>query len=653
MEIKLKSKPFGQIISISGMSVIIEVSSDPQMVDQTKLIQEEVIGGNTHKFHVGNVGGIFMIGGPSTSDDIHYAMFEEVKLITQFEAEANQPIGALNEKRKAIVSAKVIGYQDRAVKDKLRFSRGIGQYPRFNSKCFLLTSEEKADLFVISEGNGIEIGSVPASQPAERIAINTDKFLGKHSVVLGSTGSGKSCTVASIVQKILVQHPFSHCIFFDFHDEYSRAFPEILTEERPEGAVFIVNKHEADSFDLPYWLLNFEEFMLTLLQEIDQTSNNDGIRIVKETILELKAESHLALASKGILGGIKKISINSPLYFSFDELLKRLRNLNKKTKWKDNTPALVVDLDESIESNKYFIENPMIDGDVTIEFVPATTSLTYFRKGQDQKKADKAEPANQVAPYYGSLTTIIDRFEAIRNDKRYDFLFRQTKLNSTQFYEFAIDLLCIPRLIEDSNTTNQSQLTIFNLSKIPSEIAPTVVGVLARICFEYKTWEADPHLLPLFLVFEEAHNYIPHEPATATRLPLKYISRIAKEGRKYGISQLIVSQRPSDLSQLVVSQCSNFFILRVTNPNDQAFINHVLPDHLSALSNMIPFFQNGECLIAGECVTLPQKAIIDEPNPFPRSDDVEFSKRWKMILENYSEKDTIHRWWDIETEKPC
>ncbi|MGR5953228.1 ATP-binding protein [Bacillus paranthracis] len=152
------------------------------------------------------------------------------------------------------------------------------------------------------------------------------------------------------------------------------------------------------------------------------------------------------------------------------------------------------------------------------------------------------------------------------------------------------------------------------------------------------------------MFFEEAHNYIPRDTTSITKLPKRYIERIAKEGRKYGISQLIISQRPSDLSTTIVSQCSNFFVLRVTNPDDQTFIRKVLPDHLNALTSMIPFFQNGEVLIAGECVPIPIKAAIDLPNPLPNSSDVSFSDAWSNFVK-YDIKDTILKWWEVKEDE--
>ncbi|BCG59085.1 ATP-binding protein [Paenibacillus sp. URB8-2] len=604
MDILMKDHPFGQIVSITGMSVTIEIYQD---ILANNLEQEKVLeAGKNIKLNVGTVGDIFLVGGPSTHNIMHFGIFEEIKLVSSFEQDPYGLHRSTEPKNKAIAVAKVIGYQDLKVKNELKFMRGAGHYPKFNAKCHLLSPEEKKQLFALNEGAGITIGKASGVQE-EDISIHIDKFLGKHSVILGSTGSGKSCTVASIMQNVLKSHPYSHVVFFDPHDEYDNAFPN-------KRGSYKVNKIDSVDLHTPYWLLNFDEFQSVFLGEVDLYKNSNGIRILKETIVSLKEREQEKI--KATVGEIAKVNINAPLYFSFaDELLPTLIRLNKRTIWSsDNEPA--IDLS-------------------TGDFLPSSGNTNIPRDG-------KMDKVHQDKNYYGELDQVIEKLQSIYSDRRYQFLFPNNFDVSTSFYRFMESLLSVP---SGGKTT---QLTIFDLSTLPSEVMPIIIGVISRICFEYKLWDPSPKKLPLYLVFEEAHNYIPKESNSITRLPKKYLGRIAKEGRKYGINQLIISQRPSDLCETIVSQCSNFFVLRVTNPNDQAFINQVLPDHLNTLSSMIPFFQNGECLVAGECVTIPTKVIITPPSPEPNSSDVGFSSIWKRRLNNYNVRDTIHRWWDVE-----
>ncbi len=598
MNILMKDKPFGKITSISGMNITIEIE---QKLLDSNLEQEIVIDDDVLKFYIGTVGDLFLIGGPTTDDNIHYGIFEEIRLVTPMEGAQIKRSDSI----KAVISAKVIGYQDPFEKGKLKFRRGAGHYPKFNAKCFLLSSKEKKELFFIDNDEGINIGKTSGVQD-EPVNININKFLGKHSVILGSTGAGKSCTVASIMQKILKTHSYSHIVFFDLHNEYYKAF---IFEDSP----FKVNLVEANKLQLPYWFLSFEEFQSIYLGDIDYYKNSDGIRKLKEIIIKLKEEEHKEIENE--VGAIERINVNVPLYYSFDKLLNELEKINAATFWKSDG-------------------EPAIDSE-TGNYLKSTGSGKINRPGKTEK-----DSVNN-APSYNTLTQIIEKLISIKNDRRYQFLFPAGFEVSTSIYKYSSDLLSI------NTSEDLQQMSILDFSKIPSEITPIITGIFARICFEYKLWDKNPKDLPLYLVFEEAHNYIPKDTTPVTKLTKKYIGRIAKEGRKYGISQLVISQRPSDLCDTIVSQCSNFFVLRVTNPNDQSFVQKVLPDHLVALSNMIPFFENGECLVAGECVKIPTKVIIDPPNPDPDSDDVLFSNKWKEELKDYKVEETIHRWWDV------
>ncbi|NFA41737.1 ATP-binding protein [Clostridium botulinum] len=599
MSIAMAKKPFGRIMSISGIEIMITIDED---IYKNKLEQKITIGSDVIKLYVGTVGDIFLIGDPELKDIVHYAIFEEVKLVTDINDE---------NKNKAIIVAKVIGYQDKTNKE-LCFRRGVGHYPRFDSECYLLSPEEKSKLFHIDSDNGTVIGTVSGINN-ETISIDTNKFLNKHSVILGSTGSGKSCTVASIMQKVLMQHLYSHIIFFDLHNEYSSAFIG-------EDVGYKVNTITDMNFRLPYWLLNFDEFIYIFLGDNGENQNSDGIRILKDAILELKRKEHELIEAE--TGRIERININSPLKYSIYDLVQKLEHINESTIWvSDNSEAIDQKTGKYIKPQGNRNIKRVVDGDT------------------------KDDKVNKLEGYYGKCTQIIQRIQSIINDRRYKFLFDDKFDKSTKLYSYLEELLCIKKDGEE-----QKQMSILDLSTIPSEIMPTIIGVISRICFEYKVWDRKVDKVPLYLIFEESQNYIPKEKSNLTKFSINSISKIAKEGRKYGISQLIISQRPSDLCDSIISQCSNFFILRVTNPNDQNFIKNVMPDHLASLTNMIPFFENGECLVAGECVRIPSKVVIDEPKPRPNSNDVNFSKVWREELKEYSVSEAVNNWWEIENE---
>ena len=378
-----------------------------------------------------------------------------------------------------------------------------------------------------------------------------------------------------------------------------------------------VNKVSGNDFRLPYWLLNFEEFVYIFLGDSNESHNSDGIRILKETILELKREEHQLIEKE--VGKIDKININAPLKYSIEKLIEKLKDKNQATIWaSDNT--------EARDSKGNFIRP---QGNKNVERTD--------KPGENDK-------VNKLDSYYGKCTQIIQRIESIKEDRRYKFLFGNEFDKSTTLYTYLEELLCV-KIKEE-----QKQMSILDLSTLPSEIIPVIVGVLSRVCLEYKVWDNKISKLPLYLIFEECQNYIPKEKNSLTKFSINSISKISKEGRKYGISELLISQRPSDLYDSIISQCSNFFVLRLTNPSDQNFVKNVMPDHLSSLTNMIPFFENGECLVVGECVRIPSKVLIDEPNPKPNSNDINFRERWNEEIHDYSVKNVVNRWWEIIDE---
>lgn len=403
--ISTKGNPFGQVISISGMNLIIELNKE---LLQRNLEQQIIVGEEVNKMHVGIVGDIFLIG-DLDSNNIHFGIFEEVKLVTSYEnptstgGQIEEP-SVINERNKAIAIAKIIGYQDKSINDYLKFQRGIGHYPRFNSKCYLLNSDEKKSLFSLSDGQGIKVGNVAGIQ-SEEVAIHIDKFLGKHSVILGSTGSGKSSTVASILQKILREYQYSHILFFDLHDEYSAAFNSEEFSER-------VNKIKSSTFKLPYWLLNFEEFQSIFLGDMDSTKNSDGIRILKEKILELKEKEHTNIKEQ--VGDIDKISINSPIYFDVDMLLDELTKLNRRTFWKS---------DNELAFNE--------DG---TDYLTGTGSTKIERPGKDK------DQVIQDPNYYGKLNQVIEKIQSIKNDRRFAFLFQEDVSNSLFIKDYLLNV---------------------------------------------------------------------------------------------------------------------------------------------------------------------------------------------------------------------
>jgi DNA helicase HerA-like ATPase len=237
--------------------------------------------------------------------------------------------------------------------------------------------------------------------------------------------------------------------------------------------------------------------------------------------------------------------------------------------------------------------------------------------------------------WYGKLSNLVTRMESRSDDPRYEFLFSD-KGPGTCFEDVLSALFAADGSV---------QMTVIDRSGLPSEILSIIVGVLCRLAFEYKYWDKDPNFLPITLVLEEAHNYLPRSDDAHDRICPDRVERIAKEGRKYGVNLIIVSQRPSEVSETVLSQCGNFVVLRLTNPTDQAYVRRLLPDFLAVAVDMLPYLRTGEAVISGEAVDVPTRVRITKPDPTPRSNDVRYRSGWTDGLpDGYSLKDVVARW---------
>jgi DNA helicase HerA-like ATPase len=165
------------------------------------------------------------------------------------------------------------------------------------------------------------------------------------------------------------------------------------------------------------------------------------------------------------------------------------------------------------------------------------------------------------------------------------------------------------------------------------------------LTFDFNFWNPNRSELPILLVFEEAHNYlsVSAEGSVAAR---KTVERIAKEGRKYGVSCMIVSQRPAEISETILAQCSNFILLRLLNPNDQAYVRRLVPESFSGLDSTIALLRQGEAIIIGDSIPMPQRVHIDMPDPTPMSSDVLFYDKWKKSDKKTDPHEVLERWWN-------
>jgi hypothetical protein len=449
-----------------------------------------------------------------------------------------------------------------------------------------------------------------------RVNLHGDKFFGKHIGVVGSTGSGKSSTVAAILQEGIrpadAQRSAgvlnnSHIIIFDIHGEYSPAFPNA----RVIGV---------DEIKLPYWLMNAEELEEMFIESNEQNSHNQ-VSQFRNAVIANKQRNNPTIDAV-------RVSYDSPVYFSLDGVTNYLSNLNSEVVSKapgENGPKAKISGLIANRDDLYF--------DSRIDFVE--TSQT-----RDVKASN--------GPFAGEFDRFLMRLEGRQNDHRLDFLLKPRKEDGAEYTteDFA-------ELLEQfmGYGKDRSNVTIIDLSGIPFDVLSVVVSLITRLIFTFsfhfkKLHAQDGLELPFLLVYEEAHNYIPQSESAKYGSVKRAIERVAKEGRKYGISLMIVSQRPSEISETVFSQCNNFVAMRLTNPTDQRYVKRLLPDNLAAITDSLASLEQREAILIGDAIALPSLTQIDEITDKPASNDVRFRTEWKRDWFESAFDGVIERWRD-------
>jgi uncharacterized protein len=417
--------------------------------------------------------------------------------------------------------------------------------------------------------------STLASNKEVQVPINGNKFFNKHIAIVGSTGSGKSHTVAKIIQSAVAEKNGSfslnnsHVIIFDIHSEYKSAFPE-------------ANFLDISNLVLPYWMLNSEELEEFFLDT--EVNDHNQRNVFKESIIKDRRANF-----KGTEAEKQKIHLDSPCLFD-------IRNV----------------LNFAIQKNTEYVDS----GDVYA--------------ASNKEKA--GQPKLTQGSLHGRLTNFVSRLENKVNDSRLDFFLGEKSKNIT--FEETIQALL------GYSPSSKSNVTVIDLSGVPFEVLSITVSLISRLVFEYgyiykrlrcakNPDEKINNDVPILLVYEEAHKYVPNSELSKYRSSKISIERIAKEGRKYGVTLLLASQRPSEISETIFSQCNNFIAMRLTNPVDQGYVKKLLPDSLGSLIDKMPSFRQGEALLVGESIVLPSIVQIDRCVVAPSSNDIPYWELWK------------------------
>ncbi len=443
------------------------------------------------------------------------------------------------------------------------FARGVTAYPSLGNRVRVASKAELGAAFCGEPSRSVRIGCIRQDSTIPAM-IRVDELLGKHVAILGTTGTGKSCSTALILRSILERNPAAHIVLLDPHNEYASAFSEWAEVISPRN------------MQLPFWLLNFEEVVEVLISD---PSRKAEIEILQELIPIAKARYSAGRA-------------------------------------RDNQP-----MRRSVipEQARFTVDTP----------VPYRISdLT----GLIDERMGKLENRRDLSPYRQLKT----RIDSISQDGRYAFMF-----GSLTVYDGMTQVLS--RIFRVP--VNNKPITIVELTGLPTEIINVVVSVLARMTFDFAHWSEGK--VPLTLVCEEAHRYVPAADHLGFEPCKRAIAKIAKEGRKYGVALCIVSQRPSEVDPTILSQCNTVFALRMSNDRDQEIVTSAITDTGSGLLEFLPSLGQREALAFGDGVALPVRIKFDElpPDRLPRSTSARFTEHWQRSVgdEGFLEQ-VVEKW---------
>ena len=450
------------------------------------------------------------------------------------------------------------------------FKRGADCFPQIDKTCFHL-SGSNLQLFMnllsvnVAENERLALGHFMADETAVAVA-NGDKFFQRHAAILGSTGSGKSWSVALILERAAALKS-ANLIVFDMHGEYST----LCDGENPIAQPYHIagpgdlDGSNPNSLFIPYWLLNREEMLALILDRSDDNAPNQAARFT-EHVRTLKEQT---LQSEGKAEMLETFTVDSPIPYDINSLLDELN--------KDDT------------GTKTGASGKEVKGD-----------------------------------WNGRLTRFIGRLKAKIDDRRCGFMFQPPK--KCNAYDWLEEMLMKLFSVSES----QRGIKIIDFSEVPSDVLPIITGVLARLLYNIQFWMDKDARHPLTIVCDEAHLYLLVRDAAeaAEKRALEAFERIAKEGRKYGVSLLVVSQRPSDVSRTILSQCNNFLVLRLTNDQDQSVVKRLLPESMVGITDILPLLDLGEALLLGDSILLPTRIKLDKPTIAPESATRQFWSDW-------------------------
>ncbi|MCP1842141.1 DNA helicase HerA-like ATPase [Bradyrhizobium sp. USDA 4538] len=469
-----------------------------------------------------------------------------------------------------------------------QFERGVGQYPTVGDEVHFVTS---GDLSVIygrePSAGGLTIGNI-ASTSGIPATLDLGRFVSRHCAIVGSTGAGKSNLVSVILEALgSTTFPSARVLVIDPHGEYGR----VATSR---SIVFRVTPGASDqSLVVPYWALPFDEMLSITFGGMSPANE----AIVRDLVQDMKRDAASQLKNPP---PSEAITADTPIPFSIRQLWFDLDDFERRT-FKNANGQRVPTEPEKKGDPQQLIPN------------------IYPIHGPGGK-----EPFKNPSPR--GLGKQLELARSRLTDARYAFLFNPSGGFAPDIFgkvEADIDGLVASWVGHDK------PLTILDVSELPSDVAGDVVGLLLRIVYDTVFWAGSLAISgrsqPLLIVIDEAHRFLPEGSDSSCH---RILTRIAKEGRKYGVGLVVVTQRPSEVDATVLSQCGTMIALRTTNPGDRTRVAAAFPDDLGGLVDLLPSLRTGEGLFVGEAMFVPSRVRVRLTQAPESSSDPSVTKNW-------------------------
>ena len=471
------------------------------------------------------------------------------------------------------------------------FLRTLETVPEIDANCFAVEGDELTNFMrvianISGDGERLSLGHYTLDDRAEAF-LNGNKFFQRHAIIVGSTGSGKSWTTARVLE-CMAGLPNANGIVFDIHGEYRPLEADGIRHLRIAGPKDLDAKSTLEDgvIPLPYWLLAYEALVSMFVDRSDQNAPNQAM-LMSRTIIEAKRKY---LEDGEHTEVLENFTIDSPIPFSIGDVIERLETLDA-------------------------------------EMIPGAKLGT-----------------EKQGPFHGKLSRLIERLKNKQTDRRLGFLFQAPE--ETMKFDWLDKLVAALVAGTQDQPDKRGGVKIVDFSEVPSDMLPLIISLVAKLVFSIQQWTPTENRHPIALFCDEAHLYIPERQSSAggESFAVNAFERIAKEGRKYGVGLVVISQRPSEVNRTVLSQCNNLIAMRLTNGDDQTVVRRLLPDSLVGFGELLPVLDTGEALVVGDASFLPTRVRIQKPTNKPNSGTVPFWDKWSDKKEVAKLSDAVASW---------